>query len=357
MGGALSVLFTLLFSLLMGLCLYRPFHHYSDRGVSGFLAGMCLLLLAAYLVCLGQLDFLFRSQIPAGRLLLAALLYGGMIFCFRSLYQAGGSGPAPRGRPPGNRCWPWRPVTLPTPWPPSGRCRPSRKKHDYALDTITVMLADGLEDKVPQYIRTCQENAAANPMLAQYTDNPYLSAVIATKAAFAAQNHIEFACSAAVGKNPLKTSELCLVVNELLTPGLPGRRRPTTGNGGCASPSSPGRTPCGLRCSTPPTRPPTSPRFSLKGKSLSQVLQWLFDDAPRQDDQFRGLENTAQIVERYSGEPVCLRRPGGDHPPGRRPLLTKTQYRAALPFLGGGPLPYPQIPTQKGNRLWKPKTL
>ena len=78
---------------------------------------------------------------------------------------------------------------------------------------------------MPQYIRTCQENAAANPMLAQYTDNPYLSAVIATKAAFAAQNHIEFACSAAVGKNPLKTSELCLVVNELLTPGLPGRRR------------------------------------------------------------------------------------------------------------------------------------
>ena len=35
LGGALSVLFTLLFSLLMGLCLYRPFHHYSDRGVSG----------------------------------------------------------------------------------------------------------------------------------------------------------------------------------------------------------------------------------------------------------------------------------------------------------------------------------
>ena len=133
-----------------------------------------------------------------------------------------------------------------------------QKKHDYALDTITIMLADGLEDKVPQYIRTCQENTARNPMLAQYTDNPYLSAVIATKAAFAAQNHIEFACSAAVGKNPLKTSELCLVVNELLTracqdpPRYHGERR-------LRFTLIPGETPCGLRCSTPPTRPPTSP--------------------------------------------------------------------------------------------------
>ena len=184
-----------------------------------------------------------------------------------------------------------------------------QKKHDYALDTITVMLADGLEDKVPQYIRTCQENTARNPMLAQYTDNPYLSAVIATKAAFAAQNHIEFACSAAVGKNPLKTSELCLVVNELLTRACQdaaayhGERR-------LRFTLIPGEDALRFEVLYSADPPADKPRFSLKGKSLSQVLQWLFDDAPRQDDQFRGLENTAQIVERYSGNLSVSGAPG-----------------------------------------------
>ena len=309
LGGALSVLFTLLFSLLMGLCLYRPFHHYSDRGVSGFLAGMCLLLLAAYLVCLGQLDFLFRSQIPAGRLLLAALLYGGMIFCFRSLYQAGRFRARTAGEAAREQMLAMEAGDFTDTLAAVREVQAQQKKHDYALDTITVMLADGLEDKVPQYIRTCQENAAGNPMLAQYTDNPYLSAVIATKAAFAAQNHIEFACSAAVGKNPLKTSELCLVVNELLTRACQdaaayhGERR-------LRFTLIPGEDALRFEVLYSADPPADKPRFSLKGKSLSQVLQWLFDDAPRQDDQFRGLENTAQIVERYSGNLSVSGAPG-----------------------------------------------
>ena len=131
----------------------------------------------------------------------------------------------------------------------------------------------------------------------------------ANKAAFAAQNHIEFACSAAVGKNPLKTSELCLVVNELLTracqdaAAYDGERR-------LRFTLIPGEDTLRFEVLYSADPPADKPRFSLKGKSLSQVLQWLFDDAPRQDDQFRGLENTAQIVERYSGNLSVSGAPG-----------------------------------------------
>ena len=56
--------------------------------------------------------------------------------------------------------------------------------------------------------------------------------------------------------------------------------------------------------------PADKPRFSLKGKSLSQVLQWLFDDAPPPGRPVPGLENTAQIVERYSGNLSVSGAPG-----------------------------------------------
>ena len=84
-----SLAATLLLTALMGLCLYRPFRHFSGRGPSAFLAGMCLLQLAACGVSNGRVDFLFRAHIPAERLLAATLLYLAVLFAFRSVYQAG----------------------------------------------------------------------------------------------------------------------------------------------------------------------------------------------------------------------------------------------------------------------------
>ncbi|MFQ6829939.1 MAG: hypothetical protein ACLRSY_09745, partial [Acutalibacter sp.] len=49
--------------------------------------------------------------------------------------------------------------------------------------------------------------------------------------------------------------------------------------------------------------------FSLKGKTLSQVLGWLFDENTGEDD-FHGLENARDIVERYSGSLSLSGAPG-----------------------------------------------
>ena len=47
-AGFFSLACQLLFSALAGLCLYRPFHHFSDRGPSAFLWGMCLVQLVIF---------------------------------------------------------------------------------------------------------------------------------------------------------------------------------------------------------------------------------------------------------------------------------------------------------------------
>lgn len=309
LAGALSIAAALLFTLLLGLCLYRPLHHYSDRGVSGFLVGMCLLLCFVYLLCLGQFDFLFRARVLAGRLLLAALLYGAMIFAFRSLYQAGRFRARTAAGAAQERILAMESGDVADMLAALREVRSVQKSGEYALDTVTVMLADGLEAQVPGYIAAAQEQRQQNPILAQYHENPYLNAVIATKAAFAAQNQIDFQCSAATGNAPLKTAELCVIVNELLTRACqeaaayqgPRRLRFTF---------IPGEDILRFEVFYSGEAPQEKPSFRLKGARFSDLLAWLFDDTPRGDDTLRGLENTAELVERHSGRLSVSGTPG-----------------------------------------------
>lgn len=300
LAGVISVAVYCLFTLLMGLCLYRPLHHYSDRGVSGFLAGICLVMVLLYILCLGKLDFLFRTNIPAARLLAAALLYAALIFAFRSLYQAGRFREKVTLEEARNRMLEMESDGFGDTLAALREVRSVQKSGEYTLDTISVMLADGYHEKIPAYISIAKENAAKNPILGSYHENPYLNAVIASKAAFAAQNGIAFECNAVTGDVPLKTIELCVVIDEMLSracqdaASFEGKRK--------------------LRFTVFPAGSSLSleavysgnlmerQKFSLRGKKLSDVLSWLFDESPADSGDLRGLENTGEIISRYSGK-------------------------------------------------------
>lgn len=299
-AGVCSVLFYLLFSLFMGLCLYRPIRHFSDRGASGFLLGMCAAAFAIILFSLGAFDFFFRGNTPAIRLLAVLTLYAALIFSFRSLYQAGRF----RERTAAEAA---RQSMLET---ESGdfadmltavrEVRAAQKAGEYALDTVSVMLADGFDDKVPEYLSIAKKNLAENPILKEYHENPYLNALIATKAAFAAQNQIRFECNAGSGEPPINTAEVCVIVNELLTRACldcieyEGQRslRFTMTSAGNS-----------LRLEAVYTAlPPKEEKFTLKGKRAEDVMAWLFDDARPEERELHGLENTREIVSRYNGK-------------------------------------------------------
>lgn len=299
-AGVFSVAVYLLFTLLMGLCLYRPVRYYSDRGVSGFLFGMCLLLLALYLLSLGTFDFLFRTNIFAARLLLAVLLYGAMIFAFRSLYHAGKFRERSAAEAARNRMLEMESGDFADMLAAVREVRAAQKAGEYTLDTITVMLADDMQDKIPEYVTIAKRNAAKNPILEQYHENPYLNAVIATKAAFSAQNGIAFECNAVTGDAPLKTAELCVIVNEMLTRACLDAAE-YEGIRKLRFTAFPAGDSLNLEA-VYSARLPQPEKFSLKGKKASDVARWLFDENPDQENILRGLENTEEIIGRYSGK-------------------------------------------------------
>lgn len=299
-AGICSVFFYLLFTVFLGLCLYRPIRHFSDRGASGFLLGMCAISLVISLFSLGAFDFFFRGNTLAIRLLCVLLLYAALLFSFRSLYQAGRFRAHTAAEAARQNMLEMESGDFADMLTAVREVRAAQKAGEYALDTVSVLLADGYGDKVPEYLSIAKRNLAENPILKEYHENPYLNALIATKAAFAAQNQIHFECNAGAIELPISTAEVCVLANELLTracldcltyDGQRNLRFTITG----ADHS--------LRLEAVYTAlPPKEEKFTLKGKRAEDVLSRLFEDAQPEEKELHGLENTREIVSRYNGK-------------------------------------------------------
>lgn len=298
-GGVVSVLGTLLFNLLLGLCLYHPLRHFRDRGPSGFLAGICLLLVGLYILCLGRLDFLFRTNIFAARLLLAVLLYLALIFAFRSLYQAGRFRERAARRADREQLLRQELSGAEELLAAVREVRSAEKAGEYALDTISVMMADGLEDKIPEYIQMAKRNMTRSPILETYHADPALNAVIAAKAAFAKQRQIAFECNAVTDGGPLETGELCVVAGELLSRAC---RDAAAYDGPRKIRFTVFPTQEALRFETVYTGTlPGRERTGPGGGSFSERAARLFEEAPQTESDLSGLETTRELIGKYSG--------------------------------------------------------
>lgn len=297
-----------LLAVLVGLCLYRPFHHFSDRGPSAFLLGMCVAQLAICAIGNGRLDFLFRVHIPAERLFAATLLFLVVIFVFRSVYQAGrfrkqATEDTARAGMLDMKAGDFSDILA-----AAQEAKAARKAGEYALDTVNVMLQDGNGEMVPRYVAIFKKNSKTLPLLATYNENPYLNAVIATKAAFAAQHGISFESNAVTGNTPLSTIELCVLANELLTRACVDAAA-YNGEKRVRFTAFPGENSLTLEAVYSGNLPEKQP-FTWKGKSFSQLLEWLFEEDSQEEDDFHGLETAREIVERYSGKLSLSGAPG-----------------------------------------------
>lgn len=298
-GGVISVIATLLLYLLTALCLYRPMQRFSQRGPSVFLCGMTALCLVQYLLCAGKLDAMLEIEDPIRRMFLAVIVYCVLIFCFRSIYLAGRWQSQAARQEAREKMIELESSDYLDMLAAVRQVRAAHKHGEYALDTVAQLLRDDRAEEVPDYIASYKHTALSNPILARYHENPYLNAVIATKAAFADQNGIDFQCNASAMEAPVKTAELCIMTDELLTRAAKdaaawdGERR-------LRFTAIPGEDLLRLEVVYSGELPKRE-KFSIKGKQLRELMDWLFDDPAPEQAELRGLDNSAEIVLAHSG--------------------------------------------------------
>ncbi len=297
-GGGLSVLLYCLLTLLWGLVLYHPLRSFSERGVSGFLIGICVLLGLLYALSLGKLDFLFRGDIAAEKLLVIAILYVLLAFCFRSVYQAGRFKARTAGEQARARLLEAETANFTDLRSALREIHAARRESEYALETVSAMLAQGEEDRIPEYIANARAAVEKSPVLEQFHSDPYLNAILAMKAAFCQQNGIAFSCNVVTEPSPLEPMDVYVIVSEMLTRAAED-----------AAQTADDRR---LRFTVFPSENtlrfeavysgslPKKERLSTKGKTLSQVWETLFEEQEQPDD-LHGLELTRELINRFSG--------------------------------------------------------
>lgn len=285
---------------LLGLCFYHPFRLFRNRGPSAFLWGMCLVQLGICAVGAGKLDFLFRIHVSAQRLFLCAILFVAVIFIQRSVYQAGKFQKQAAGDAARAALLELKAGDFSDTLADLREAKAERKAGEYALETVNVMLQDGNAGLVPRYIAGFKKNTSLSPLFQTYHENPYLNAVIASKAIFASQNNVSFESNAVTGNAPLSTVELCVLFSEILTKAV-GQASAQENDKRVRFTVSPGEDALTLEA-VYSGKLPENPRFSWKGQSLSTILSWLFEEDFQPDDGLDGLDNTREIVERYSGK-------------------------------------------------------
>lgn len=329
-AGAFAAVFSLAAQLalaaLVGLCFYRPFHHFSDRGPSAFLWGMCLVTLALCAVGNGKVDFLFRLHIPAQRLLVASLLFAAVIFVFRSVYQAGRFRQGATEDSLRAQMLTLKAGDYTDTLAAVQAAKAAQKAGEYALDTVSVMVQDGNQALVPRYAAIYKQNNAKSPLAGLYSQNPYVNGVIAAKAAFAAQNSVSFESNAFTGETPLTTVELCVLISEMLTRAC-GEAAAYEGERRVRFTAQPGENSLTMEA-VYSGQLPQKETFSLKGKTLSQVLGWLFDENTGEDD-FHGLERPGHC-RALQRQPLPVRRAGGSDS-AHVPALLNIPIPAGLP--------------------------
>lgn len=309
LGAVLSIVFTLLLSALLGFCLYRPFQRYSGRGGSGFMLGMALTLAFQYVLCTGRLDIFLTIRTPFHRLLLATFLYAAVIFCFRSVYHAGRYQAETAREEARARMIQMESGDYVDLLVAVREVNSAQKNGEYALDTIAQLLREDQADRIPIYITMTKRNLETSPILARYHDNPYLNAVIATKAAFAFQNNIDFQSNAFTGDVPFTTAELCILVNELLTRAC-SEAAHFDGDRRLRFTAIPGEDSLRLEAVYSGSLPEKN-KFSPKGKQFRDLLAWLFDDSFQEESELRGLDNSKEIALAHSGS-VSVAGTGGE---------------------------------------------
>lgn len=215
-GAVLTASVVYLFcSFLTMITFVRPFQYFANRGLSTLSVGLCLLQVVCWLTANGTVTGLLGVETFAPRFFLTVLLYVIIAFSVRAAYNAA------KFKEYESRA-DFREALLHAEADYFNamvgnvtNAKTARDHHSFVISEIADYAKQGNCEGVLNTI--ADETLLRDPLLEFYSENPYINAVVAGRAAWAHHCGVRLESNVELGATHLKTIEFCVILNDVLS--------------------------------------------------------------------------------------------------------------------------------------------
>ena len=283
------------FSFLSVMMLVRPFQYFANRRISTLSVGLCIMQALCWAAAGGVFTDMLGITAFAPRFFLTFVLYMIVAFTMRCAYTAA------KYKEYESRA-DFREALLHAEADYFNamvgnitNAKTARDHHNFVISEIADYARQGNFDGVLNTI--ADESMLKDPLLEFYSENPYINAVVAAKAAYAHHCGVRFESNVELGATNLKTIEFCVIMNDVLSHAIENAERSHAEDKRVRMTVLPVEDHITFEAvySAPPR---SSRRISWTAGSVSSLMKTLLE--PKNDDGLK-LEAVRGILERCSG--------------------------------------------------------
>ncbi len=203
------------YSFLSMITFVRPFQYFANRGISTLSVGLCLLQLLCWLAANGTVTGRLGVETFAPQFFLSLLIYVIIAFSVRAAYNAA------KFKEYESRA-DFREALLHAEADYFNamvgnvtNAKTARDHHSFVINEIAENAKKGNCEGVLNTI--ADETLLRDPLLEFYSENPYINAVVAGRAAWAHHCGVRLESNVELGATHLKTIEFCVILNDVLS--------------------------------------------------------------------------------------------------------------------------------------------
>ncbi len=290
----------MLFTLITIAFLANPLHYFFRRSISPSSMVLCIVQFLALQISLGFLNDILLTNSFNIRFFACLTLYIFVIFSLRSSYGAAIYKVKNVTKMAQSEVTSVRGDNFNTMYVNINSYKTVKKNLDYQLDRISDMATTGKVREIPSYVELAKQSNANSPLLGNYSENPFVNSLVATKVAFAKTKDISVDANISLTEFDISVIELCFIISELLNIGISSCEKSSSAEKFVHLTIVPASRQLIIEAVyNESVASKISLTKTLKNKTLFGMANSLFER--KHTEEKDSFENITEIIEEYSG--------------------------------------------------------
>ena len=286
-----------IFTLVIIALFIKPLRYLYRRMFSPSSIGLCLLQLLAWYVAKGGVNDYLGTEDFGIRFYTTVILYAIIIFASRSAYGAARFKARDFEYTAQNEINQVRADSYNAMVVNVESYKATKKNVTFAMQKLGSLAEQGRNREIVNYVAKFNDNPGSSPLLDFYCENPYVNALVATKAADAASKGIKLESNISIGDSKMKVIELCTLLDDVITWALKDASKSKAEEKFVRINVIPAKGQ--LAIESIHTTGEETKQERIDKRTFGSYLQGLFE---LKDEENNELNNVREIAKKYSGK-------------------------------------------------------